>query len=71
MKFAIKRHLRPLLLPLTLLSASSAALADWSLSPESTLQFISTKKTKITALHLILSMIGTFSTARKAKNEMD
>jgi polyisoprenoid-binding protein YceI len=71
MKFAIKRHLRPLLLPLALLSASSTALADWSLSPESTLQFISTKNTNISEVHRFMSLSGSVSSEGKAKVEVD
>ena len=62
MRFFLKHYL----LPLALLTASSSVLADWTLSPESTLRFISTKNTNISEVHHFRSMSGSVTDDGKA-----
>lgn len=67
MRFFLKHYL----LPLALLTASSSVLADWTLSPESTLRFISTKNTNISEVHHFRSMSGSVTDDGKANVLID
>lgn len=67
MTFSIKHYL----LPLALLTASSSVLADWKLSPESTLRFISTKNTNLSEVHRFRAMSGSVNNEGKANVLID
>lgn len=71
MRHVTKRYLLPFALPATLLAASSTAMADWSLNPDSTVSFISTKNTHVSETHHFLALKGKVSESGKAEVFID
>lgn len=59
------------ILSLALLLSSGSALADWTLSPDSNLKFITTKNTNISEVHHFNSMKGTVNKDGSAEVQVD
>ena len=59
------------LLPALLMTISPFALADWSLKPESTVSFLSTKNTNITEVHYFTDISGEVTDKGEATVSID